>query len=182
MTDFPYPSLTPEDEATFKLFPINLTRMMLHTQGVTVPYLKFSGAFRKAKISPMVRERVIVRVGAATGCEYELLQHHPEVLRTGTSEALFSSITDPSCHDFDDAALAALMAYVDSVVHDLGAREETLSALREHFPDNEVAEITLLAAQYLMTAVFIASLGVPLDAAPPDWSAAESTGLLPNPR
>jgi hypothetical protein len=26
-----------------------------------------------------------------------------------------------------------------------------------------------------MTAVFIASLGVPLDAAPPDWSAAEVT-------
>ena len=78
MTDFPYPCLTPEDEATFKLFPINLTRMMLHTQGLTVPYLKFSGAFRKAKISPMVRERVIVRRGRF--CYFE------------------KNISDPGCH------------------------------------------------------------------------------------
>ena len=174
MTDFPFPSLTPEDEATFKLFPTNVTRMLLHTQGLTLPYLKFSGAFRDAKISPTVRERVIARVGAVTGSEYELQSHHPEVLRTGTSEALLGAITDPSCHDFDDPALAVLMAYVDSAVHDHGAKEETLSALREHFPDNEVAEITLLAGQYLMTAVFLKSLSVPLDAGPPNWSASES--------
>ena len=174
MTDFPFPTLTPEDEAVFKLFPINLTRMLLHTQGVTLPYLKFSGAFRDAKISPAVREQVIARVGAITSSEYELEQHRPEVLRTGSSEALLGAVTDPSHRDFDDPALTALMAYVDSAVHNHGATEATLTALREHFPDHEVAEITLLAGQYLMTAVFLKSLAVPLDAEPVNWSASES--------
>jgi hypothetical protein len=33
MTVFPYPELDAEKEAVYELFPINLTRMMLHTQG-----------------------------------------------------------------------------------------------------------------------------------------------------
>ena len=174
MTDFPFPTLTPEDEAIFKLFPINLTRMLLHTQGCTLPYLKFSGAFRDAKISPAVREQVIARVGVITGSDYELQQHRPEVLRTGSSQAILDAITDPSRRDFDDPALTALMAYVDSAVHNHGATEAALATLREHFPDNEVAEITLCAGQYLMTAVFLKSLSVPLDAQPVNWSASES--------
>jgi short-subunit dehydrogenase involved in D-alanine esterification of teichoic acids len=39
MTVFPYPELDAEKEAEYELFPINLTRMMLHTKGQTVPYL-----------------------------------------------------------------------------------------------------------------------------------------------
>jgi hypothetical protein len=58
MTGFPYPELDAEKEAEYELFPINLTRMMLHTQGLTVPYLKYAWSFRNAKIPPLVRERV----------------------------------------------------------------------------------------------------------------------------
>jgi hypothetical protein len=34
MTVFPYPELDAEKEAQYELFPINLTRMMLHTPRV----------------------------------------------------------------------------------------------------------------------------------------------------
>lgn len=33
MTVFPYPRLDAEKHAEYRLFPINLTRMMLHTKG-----------------------------------------------------------------------------------------------------------------------------------------------------
>jgi hypothetical protein len=52
MTVFPYPELNTEKEAQYELFPINLTRMMLHTKGQTVPYLKYSLSFRDAAIEP----------------------------------------------------------------------------------------------------------------------------------
>ena len=42
--------------------------MLLHTQGQTLPYLKFALSFRSAKIPPVVREQVIVRVGAVAEC------------------------------------------------------------------------------------------------------------------
>ena len=74
MTVFPYPELDAEKEAEYGLFPINLTRMMLHTQGQTLPYWKYALSFRDAKIPPVVRERVIVRVGAVADCEYQLVQ------------------------------------------------------------------------------------------------------------
>jgi hypothetical protein len=64
MTVFPYPELDAGKEVQYELFPINLTRMMLHTQGLTVPYWKYALGFRNAKITPKVREQVIVRAGA----------------------------------------------------------------------------------------------------------------------
>jgi AhpD family alkylhydroperoxidase len=173
MTVFPYPELDADNEAQYELFPINLTRMLLHTQGLTVPYWKYALGFRNAKIPPVVRERVIVRVGAVTDCEYQLVQHKTEALRTGTSPELLADLVNPQQQEFDDPSLTALITYVDSLVIDIGAEQDTLDALRKYFPDNEVAEITLLAGTYVLCAAFLKSLQVPLDEGPVDWAAAD---------
>jgi AhpD family alkylhydroperoxidase len=174
MTVFPFPELDAEKEAQYELFPINLTRMMLHTQGLTVPYWKYGLSFRNAKVQPVVRERVIVRVGAVADCEYQLVQHKSEALRTGTSEELLAELINPKQQEFDDPSLTALVKYVDSLVKNIGAQQEALDALRKHFPDNEVAEITLLAATYVLCAAFLKSLQVPVDDCPVDWTAADA--------
>ena len=174
MTVFPYPELDADNEAQYELFPINLTRMMLHTQGLTVPYWKYALGFRNAKIPPVVRERVIVRVGAVTDCEYQLVQHKTEALRTGTSPELLADLVNPQQQEFDDPSLTALITYVDSLVKNIGAEQDTLDALRKHFPDNEIAEITLLAGTYVLCAAFLKSLHVPLDDGPVDWAAADT--------
>jgi AhpD family alkylhydroperoxidase len=174
MTVFPYPELDADNEAQYELFPINLTRMLLHTQGLTVPYWKYALGFRNAKIPPVVRERVIVRVGAVTDCEYQLVQHTTEALRTGTSPELLADLVNPQQQEFDDPSLTALISYVDSLVKNIGAEQDTLDALRKYFPDNEVAEITLLAGTYVLCAAFLKSLQVPLDDGPVDWAAADA--------
>ena len=174
MTGFPYPELNAEKEAEYRLFPINLTRMLLHTQGQTVPYWKYALGFRNAKIPPVVCERVIVRVGAVTDCEYQLVQHKTEALRTGTSPELLADLVNPQQQEFDDPSLTALISYVDSLVKNIGAEQDTLDALRKFFPDNEVAEITLLAGTYVLCAAFLKSLQVPLDDGPVDWAAADA--------
>jgi AhpD family alkylhydroperoxidase len=174
MTVFPFPELDAEKEAEYELFPINLTRMMLHTQGLTLPYWKYGLSFRNAKITPLVRERVIVRVGAVSGCEYQLVQHKSEALRTGTSQKLLADLINPQHQEFDDPSLTALVTFVDSLVKNIGARQDTLENLRKYFPDNEVAEITLLAGTYVLCAAFLKSLQVPLDDGPVDWAAADA--------
>jgi AhpD family alkylhydroperoxidase len=174
VTAFPYPELNAEKEAEYRLFPINLTRMMLHTQGQTVPYLRYALSFRNAKINPQTRERVIVRVGAVTGCAYELVQHKPEALRTGTTQELLADLENPERQDFDDPALTALVKYVDSLVKNIGADMDTRDELRKCYSDNEVAEITLLAGTYVLCAAFLKSLQVPLDDGPVDWAAADA--------
>jgi AhpD family alkylhydroperoxidase len=174
MTGFPYPEVTAEEEAEYRLFPINLTRMLLHTQGLTVPYWKYALGFRDAKIPPVVRERVIMRVGAVADCEYQLVQHKTEALRTGTSPELLADLVNPQQQEFDDPSLTALITYVDSLVKNIGAEQDTLDALRKYFPDNEVAEITLLAGTYVLCAAFLKSRQVPLDEGPVDWAAADT--------
>ena len=174
MTVFPYPELDTEKEAEYQLFPINLTRMMLHTQGLTLPYWKYGLSFRNAKIPPLVRERVIVRVGAVAECEYQLVQHKTEALRTGTSQELPADLINPAHREFDDPSLTALVTYVDSLVENIGAQQDTLDELRKHFADTEVAEITLLAGTYVLCATFLKSLQVPLDDGPVDWAEADA--------
>jgi AhpD family alkylhydroperoxidase len=174
MTGLPFPEVNAEQQAQYELFPINLTRMMLHTRGLTVPYWEYALGFRNAAISAQVRERVIVRVGAVTDCEYQLVQHKSEALQTGTSEETLAHLIDPQHRDFDDLALTALVGYVDSLVKSIGAEQQYLDELRKYFPDNEVAEITLLAGTYLLCAAFLKSLQVPLDDGPVDWSAADA--------
>jgi AhpD family alkylhydroperoxidase len=174
MTGLPYPELDREKQAVYELFPINLTRMMLHTRGLTLPYWTYALGFRDAAISAQVREQVIVRVGAVAECEYQLVQHKSESLRTGTSEQVLAHLIDPQHREFDKPALTALVGYIDSMVKSIGAEQQYLDALRVHFPDNEVAEITLLAGTYLLCAAFLKSLQVPLDDGPVDWSAADA--------
>jgi len=174
MTVFPFPDLDAEKKAQYELFPINLTRMMLHTQGLTLPYWRYALGFRNAKITPTVREQVIVRVGAVTGCEYQLVQHKSEALRTGTSEEVLADLINPQRQQFDNTALTSLVHCVDSLVTNIGAEQHTLDTLRKHFPDNEVAEITLLAGTYFLCAAFLKSLQVPLDDGPVDWDAADA--------
>src|SRR5277367_7021926 len=103
MTGLPFPDVNAEQQAQCELFPINLTRMMLHTRGLTVPYWEYALGFRNAAISAQVRERVIVRVGAVADCEYQLVQHKSEALRTGTSEEMLADLIDPQQQEFDDA-------------------------------------------------------------------------------
>jgi AhpD family alkylhydroperoxidase len=105
--------------------------MMLHTQGLTVPYWKYALGFRNARITPKVREQVIVRVGAVADCEYQLVQHKSEALRTGTSHELLANLINPQQHEFDDAALTALVRYVDSLVTNL-RRQQGRRDLRVH--------------------------------------------------
>jgi AhpD family alkylhydroperoxidase len=174
MTGLPFPELDAEQQAQYALFPINLTRMMLYTRGLTVPYWEYALGFRNAALSAQVRERVIVRVAAVADCEYQLVQHKSEALRTGTSEKTLAHLIDPQHRKFDDPALTALVGYIDSQVKSIGAEQQYLDELRKHFPDNEVAEITLLAGTYVLCAAFLKSLQVPLDDGPVDWSAADA--------
>lgn len=89
---FPVPAARKRKQAVYGLFPINLTRMMLHMRGLTLPYWRYALGFRGSKNRVLVRERVIVRFGALTDREYQLVQHKSEALRTGTSQKLLAEL------------------------------------------------------------------------------------------
>ena len=67
-----------------------------------------------------------------------------------------------------------MVKYVDSLVKNIGAEQDTLDEVRKYFLDNEVAEITLPAGTYVLCATFLKSLQVPLDHGPVDWAAADA--------
>jgi hypothetical protein len=52
--------------------------------------------------------------------------------------------------------------------------QDTLETCESYFPDNKLAEITLLAGTYVLCATFLKSLQVPSDDDPVDWTAADA--------
>jgi alkylhydroperoxidase family enzyme len=87
---------------------------------------------------------------------------------------VLAQLVDSAHRRFDDPSLTALVAYVDSMVKNIGAEQDALDAVRTYFTDGEVAEITLLAGTYVLCATFLKSLRVPLDDGPVDWAAADA--------
>jgi hypothetical protein len=68
----------------------------------------------------------------------------------------------------------ALVAYVDSLITNIGAEQDTLDALRKHFPTTKSSRSPCWQGTYVLIAAFLKSLQVPLDDGHIDWAAADA--------
>jgi hypothetical protein len=78
-------------------------------------------------------------VGALTGAQYEAA-NRPE--RVG------------------DESLDALLRFVDELIDSARRDAPSTEPIRRYYSDEQVAEIVLLVGHYLMTALFIKTLGI----------------------
>ncbi|MFK0154701.1 carboxymuconolactone decarboxylase family protein [Streptomyces sp. NPDC090493] len=164
------PPIAEADRDTYNWFPTNLVRMMLRTKSVAKPYLQLGITFRDTYIDARTRESVIVRVGGLAGSAYELMQHRDIAVSVGIPEQTVTRLSDPTIGSFGDDRLDALTAFVDASVGSIGKTGEApLKRLRQHYTDNEVAEIAMLIGHYVMTAIFLNAMEVPLDDGPGVW-------------
>lgn len=151
---------------------LNISRMYLHN-----PDILWKGqlglavaSVRGTTIDHRLREVLILRVAHLSRSDYELFHHESlarnlgltgpemEALRTGDFTALGSQE-------------AALARFVTEVVERVSPSDEALAALREHFPDAQVIEITTIVGYYMMLARVAAVGGIEIeDQAIKSWS------------
>lgn len=106
-----------------------------------------------------LRELVILRIGRLNGAEYEWDAHLPVARRAGLPE----SVIEVLLADAPDTGLQphdAVLRYVDEMTLDVTVAAETFEALREHFSDTGIAELTATAAAYNMVSRFLVALDV----------------------
>lgn len=151
--------LSADQRAVYDLLPSNLTRGLLLTGCSAEPYLSLGRSFRHGYLSAAVRELVILRVGSLTASRYELHHHLPEARRAGLSDEHIDAVIDGSRSlgrpDFD-----ALLAFVDRLVDAVRGATPPPDALDEYFSRNEIAEVVLLVGHYVMTSLFLRTLGI----------------------
>lgn len=128
---------------------------------VALPFI--ATALGPSAMSWRRKELVIVRVSALMRCQYCVRAHTTVALDAGLSRAEILALRGSAGLEvFTDAAERALLGWVDAVAHGPGPVDPAArNALRPHFADHEIVELTLLVGATLMLNRFATALELP---------------------
>jgi 4-carboxymuconolactone decarboxylase len=136
---------------------INVYKLLLHSPALAAIWLVSAARF-KTELDGRLREIVIVRVAHLNRTAYVLKQHVPQLSAPeGLTDQECDSLANwQSAQSFSTRERAAL-AYTDAMTRDVTVPDDVFEALRPHFNERQLVELSLLIGLYNMhTRVFSA--------------------------
>jgi len=175
MPRIPYPDEKSLPESVWSHLgdvPANVTRMMAAaSEPVFHAVSQIGSAFISGSDLPArLREIAILRVGYISNAPYETFQHEALGRFVGLTDAQIEAVRagDAKSSALNDVERAVLL-FVDDLVHNVRASDETLAGVRKHLPDAQVVDLILVSGAYMMISRFLETTGVELDENPIDW-------------
>jgi 4-carboxymuconolactone decarboxylase len=131
---------------------INVYKLLLHTPAIAEVWLDLINAVRwKVDLDGRLREIVIIRVGHLNRCSYVVKQHVPLLaLPEGLTQAECDALADWRASPFFDARERAALAFADASTRDVDVPDDVFEALRSHFNERQIVELTVLTGTYNM--------------------------------
>lgn len=143
---------------------LNLYRMLLHSEPVAAGWLRYLTAIRQgAKLDDHTRELAICKVGKLNGALYEWEHHIPHALRAGITRQQLEAIDAWRGSGLFDDRERAVLAYSEQMTKQVEVDDEVFAAVRRHFDDQELVELTATIGAYNMVSRFLVALRVDLD-------------------
>lgn len=142
---------------------LNLYAMLLQSPPVAAGWLEYLSAIRqRSTLAPRLRELLILLVALLNEAEYEYVQHVPYALRAGLTPEEIDALKRG---DFSvlSAAEQAAAAYCEAMTRDVQVSDATFDALRPHFNERAIVEITATIAAYNMVSRFLEALQIDHD-------------------
>ena len=141
---------------------INVYKLLLHAPPLAASWPDLISTARfKTELDGRLREIAIIRVAYLNRTDYVVRQHVPELSAPeGLTKAECDALADWQASQFFSARERAALAYADAMTHDIAVPESVFDALRAHFTERQIVELTVLIGIYNMhTRVFMA-LGI----------------------
>jgi 4-carboxymuconolactone decarboxylase len=141
---------------------INVYKLLLHSPSLAAIWLDFVSAARfRTALDGRLREIVIVRVAHLNRTAYVFKQHVPQLSAPeGLSDAECDALADwRSAKTFSPRERAAL-AYTDAMTRDIAVPDDVFDALRPHFDERQIVELTVLIGLYNMHTRVFTALGI----------------------
>jgi len=141
---------------------INVYKLLLHTPPLAESWLNIVSAARyKTELDGRLREIAIIRVAYLNRTDYVVNQHVPELsVPEGLSIEESQALADWRHSKFFSPRERAALAYTDAMTRDIAVHDSVFNALRPHFSERQIVELTVLIGIYNMhTRVFMA-LGI----------------------
>src|SRR5262249_36717945 len=144
---------------------INIYKLLLHTPTVCMTWFEHIGAIRwKTKLSPRLREIAIVRVARSARYAYALQQHVPGIaVPDGVSLVECEALKDWRASGLFSEPERAALAYVDAMIAGPEVPDAVFDAVRKHYSEREVVELSVLVGTYLMHNRVFTALRVDLE-------------------
>ncbi|KAL7959568.1 AhpD-like protein [Trichoderma compactum] len=138
---------------------------LLHSPPVADGWNSFLGAVRtKTSLTDDVRELAISRVAVCNKAWYEWGHHAPLAVQGGVSEDALEAVKRDSLGERPEGLLSekqwAALVYADEMTKNVSVTDETFAALKQHFNDQEVVELTATVAAYNCVSRFLVALDV----------------------
>jgi len=143
---------------------LNLYKMLLNSPPVAQGWLTLLTAIRQqCNLPGRYRELAILRIAVLNDAPYEFKQHIPFALKEGTTEAQMQALREPVIDESFDAKERAVLAYTDAMTRDIRVKDAVFEALRPHFDEREIVELTATIAAYNLVSRFLEALQIDHD-------------------
>jgi alkylhydroperoxidase family enzyme len=116
------------------------------------------------KLPAELRELALARTGWVAESSFVFAQHCKLLLRLGTHEEKIAAIPSWASQSCWTDAERAVLSYTDGLVGGRGRVDDsTFDALRAHFTDVEILELTFMVCTYVSSATLCRALRLELD-------------------
>jgi len=131
---------------------LNIYKLLLHSPTVAMTWFEHIGAIRwKTKLPPRLREIAIVRFAQVMNYAYALNQHVPSIaVADGVSLVECEALKDWRASGMFSESERAALAYVDAMIAGPDVPDDVFAAVRRHYGEREVVELTVLVGTYVM--------------------------------
>ena len=147
---------------------INIYRTLLNSPALTDAWLNFLSTLRsKTQMDKQTQEIAILRVGYVNRAEYIVRQHATGyALQAGLTKEQVAAIADWEKSKLFSERERALLAYVDAMTIDLDVSDDVFAAVRAHYSEQQIVEITAMVGAYNMHSRVCKALRIELEPAP----------------
>ena len=140
----------------------NVYRVLLHSPAIALTWFEQNNAFRsETNLDGKLRELAIIRVIQIKNVHYLLQAHLPKIaLNEGLSAAQCDVINDWRNSNLFDKRERAVLAFAEAMTESPDVPEATFDALRPHFSERQLVELTVLIGAYIMSCHVLSALAV----------------------
>lgn len=148
---------------------LNLDKALLWSEPLARGWNTYLKAVRtELPTSRRLRELGICTVALLTGAHYEYHHHAPDFLAAGGTQAQLDALnafvqadprgipSDPSLGEVEQLVIR----YAAQMTLDVQVSDAVFDALRQHFDETQIVELTSAIATYNMVARFLVALGI----------------------
>jgi alkylhydroperoxidase family enzyme len=148
---------------------LNLDKALLWSEPVARGWNVYLKAVRtELPTSRKLRELGICTVALLTGAQYEYHHHAPDFLAAGGTQLELDALQELLKADPHGAAPAPALGELEALVVryaaqmtlDVKVSDAVFEALRRHFDETQIVELTSAIATYNMVARFLVALGI----------------------